>query len=150
MMAPSRRRQAYPHLHHHVFPKKYRVGETTLDESRGSHAIGSSPGMREPAHRRRTGCHESAAPGLIWHMDEPTADPALITAYLVCPRGSEGKPRCCFSGGGRRERTFLPGYRKYLSRTITGHRNLVGCLPQPAVLTEGTLAALPKLARGRF
>ena len=23
-------------------------------------------------------------PKLIWHMDEPTADPAIMTAYLVC------------------------------------------------------------------
>ena len=31
---------------------------------------------------------------LVWHMDEPTADPAIITAYLVCRRPARNRPSC--------------------------------------------------------
>src|SRR4029077_11782114 len=66
-----------------TFPRKYRVGETTLDD----------PDV--PARlARRLGCENQQIvvepdvadllPRLTWHMDEPTADPAIITAYLVC------------------------------------------------------------------
>ena len=66
-----------------TFPPKYRVGETALDD----------PDV--PARlARRLGCENlqivvepdvaELLPRLIWHMDEPTADPAIITAYLVC------------------------------------------------------------------
>src|SRR5262249_55465169 len=66
-----------------TFPEKYRVGEATIDD---------------PAVAQRTAAHfgcqhreimvepdvVSLLPKLIWHMDEPVADPAIITAYLVC------------------------------------------------------------------
>ena len=66
-----------------TFPQKYRVGETALDD----------PNV--PARlAQRLGCENQQIvvepdvadllPKLIWHMDEPTADPAIIPAYLVC------------------------------------------------------------------
>ena len=66
-----------------TFPEKYRVGETTIDD----------PGVPRRL-ARKLGCehHEIVVepdvvgllPNLTWHMDEPTADPAIIAAYLVC------------------------------------------------------------------
>src|SRR6266568_9063588 len=63
-----------------TFPEKYRKGENTLDD----------PGV--PARlARKLGCENqqivvepdvtNLLPKLCWQMDEPTADPALITAY---------------------------------------------------------------------
>jgi asparagine synthetase B (glutamine-hydrolysing) len=66
-----------------TFPNKYRVGETTLDDPEVATRLA-----------RHLGCENQRIvvepdvtdllPRLVWHMDEPTADPAIITAYLVC------------------------------------------------------------------
>src|SRR5258708_930962 len=66
-----------------TFPRKYRVGETTLDDPEVATRLA-----------RHLGCENNRIvvepdvtdllPRLLWHMDEPTADPAIITAYLVC------------------------------------------------------------------
>jgi len=49
-------------------------------------------------------------PKLIWHMDEPVADPAIITAFLVC-REARRTVTVLLSGIGGDE--LLAGYRKY-------------------------------------
>ena len=49
-------------------------------------------------------------PKLIWHMDEPTADPAIIPAYLVC-REARKDATVLLSGVGGDE--LFAGYRKY-------------------------------------
>jgi asparagine synthase (glutamine-hydrolysing) len=49
-------------------------------------------------------------PRLVWHMDEPTADPAIITAYLVC-RAARENATVLLSGVGGDE--LFAGYRKY-------------------------------------
>jgi asparagine synthase (glutamine-hydrolysing) len=82
-----------------TFPSKYRVGETTIDDP------------RVPARlARRLGCDNEQIvvepdvadllPRLTWHMDEPTADPALITAFLVC-REARKQATVLLSGGWR-------------------------------------------------
>jgi asparagine synthase (glutamine-hydrolysing) len=92
-----------------TFPDKYRVGETTLDD----------PGV--PARlARRLGCENqqivvepdvaSLLPHLTWHMDEPTADPAIIAAYLVC-REARKQATVLLSGVGGDE--LFAGYRKH-------------------------------------
>ena len=94
-----------------TFPKKYRIGETTIDD---------------PAVPRRfaqkLGCehHEivvepdvaNLLPELTWHMDEPTADPAIITAYLVC-REARKQATVLLSGVGGDE--LFAGYRKHIA-----------------------------------
>ncbi len=92
-----------------TFPKKYRVGETTLDDpevaTRLSRQLGSD--------NHRIVVEPDVAdllPRLIWHMDEPTADPALITAYLVC-REARKNATVLLSGVGGDE--LFAGYRKY-------------------------------------
>ena len=92
-----------------TFPSSYRVGESILDD---------------PAVARRTaerfGCdhHEievepqvaDLLPDLVWHMDEPTADPAIIASYLVC-REARGSATVMLSGVGGDE--IFAGYRKH-------------------------------------
>ena len=66
-----------------TFPEKYRVGETTIDDPAVPQRLARSLGCEH---------HEivvepdvvNLLPNSTWHMDEPTADPAIITAYLVC------------------------------------------------------------------
>src|SRR5215472_9541039 len=94
-----------------TFPPKYRVGETTIDD----------PGV--PARlARRLHCENEQIvvepdvaellPRLTWHMDEPTADPALITAYLVC-REARKQATVLLSGVGGDE--LFAGYRKHIA-----------------------------------
>jgi asparagine synthase (glutamine-hydrolysing) len=92
-----------------TFPSKYRIGETTLDD----------PGV--PARlARRLGCENQQIvvepdvaellPKLTWHLDEPTADPAIIPAYLVC-REARKQATVLLSGVGGDE--LFAGYRKH-------------------------------------
>src|SRR3984885_1524510 len=94
-----------------TFPDSYRVGETTLDDP-------------DVAARfaRRLGCENhrivvepdvaNLLPKLIWHMDEPTADPAIIASYLVC-REARKHATVLLSGVGGDE--LLAGYRKHVA-----------------------------------
>jgi asparagine synthase (glutamine-hydrolysing) len=94
-----------------TFPPKYRVGENTLDDP------------EVPARlARHLGCENQRIvvepdvtdllPRLIWHMDEPTADPAIITAYLVC-REARKQATVLLSGVGGDE--LFAGYRKHVA-----------------------------------
>ena len=99
-----------------TFPRKYRVGETTLDDP------------HVPARlARRLGCDNQQIvvepdvadllPRLTWHMDEPTADPAIITAYLVC-REARKQATVLLSGVGGDE--LFAGYRKHVAHRWAG------------------------------
>ncbi|MGB9488864.1 MAG: asparagine synthase (glutamine-hydrolyzing), partial [Terriglobales bacterium] len=90
-----------------TFPEKYRVGETTIDDPAVARRLA-----------RKLGCdhHEIVVepdvvkllPELTWHMDEPTADPAIIAAYLVC-REARNQATVLLSGVGGDE--LFAGYR---------------------------------------
>ncbi len=95
-----------------TFPEKYRVGESTLDDP------------TVPARlARHLGCENQQIvvepdvadllPRLTWHMDEPTADPAIITAYLVCREARE-HATVLLSGVGGDE--LFAGYRKHIAQ----------------------------------
>jgi asparagine synthase (glutamine-hydrolysing) len=108
-----------------TFPQKYRVGETTLDD----------PGV--PARlARQLGCENQQIvvepdvadllPRLTWHMDEPTADPAIIAAYLVC-REARKQATVLLSGVGGDE--LFAGYRKHVAhRWAGGYQKIPGRL----------------------
>jgi asparagine synthase (glutamine-hydrolysing) len=94
-----------------TFPEKYRVGENTLDD----------PAV--PARLcRRLGCENhqivvepdvaDLLPKIAWHMDDPTADPAIIAAYLVCREASKSST-VLLSGVGGDE--LFAGYRKHVA-----------------------------------
>ncbi len=120
-----------------TFPPKYRVGETTLDDPNVPARL---------AHR--LGCEHHCLviepdvvdllPRLAWHMDEPTADPAIIAAYLVC-REARQNATVLLSGVGGDE--LFAGYRKHVGHywAQAYHR-----LPFSARrLFERTIANLP-------
>jgi asparagine synthase (glutamine-hydrolysing) len=122
-----------------TFPRKYRVGETTLDDPEVATRLA-----------RHLGCENQRIvvkpdvtdllPRLIWHMDEPTADPAIITAYLVC-REARKQATVLLSGVGGDE--LFAGYRKH-----SAHYWAESYAKVPAAarhLAERALSAMPSL-----
>jgi asparagine synthase (glutamine-hydrolysing) len=122
-----------------TFPRRYRVGETTLDDPEVATRLA-----------RHLGCKNQRIvvepdvidllPRLVWHMDEPTADPAIITAYLVC-REARKQATVLLSGVGGDE--LFAGYRKHVAHywaQAYGHIPAAG-----RRAAEAGLAALPSL-----
>src|SRR5713226_1845964 len=127
-----------------TFPQKYRVGETTLDD----------PGV--PARlARHLGCENQQIvaepnvvdllPRLTWHMDEPTADPAIITAYLVC-RQARKQVTVLLSGVGGDE--LFAGYRKHAAHAWAEEYRRVPGFARSAA--ERALLGLPSLRGTRM
>ena len=122
-----------------TFPEKYRVGETTIDD----------PGVPQRL-ARKLGCehHEIVVepdvigllPNLTWHMDEPTADPAIITAYLVC-REARKQATVLLSGVGGDE--IFAGYRKHAAHTWAEEYQRVPAFARSFM--ERSLSGLPSL-----
>jgi asparagine synthase (glutamine-hydrolysing) len=122
-----------------TFPRKYRVGETTLDD----------PDV--PARlARQLGCENQQIvvepdvagllPRLTWHMDEPTADPAIITAYLVCREARE-QATVLLSGVGGDE--LFAGYRKHAAhRWASAYHRMPGFIRRGL---EASLDVLPSM-----
>ena len=54
-------------------------------------------------------------PKLVWHLDEPVADPAAITTYLICSAAGE-RLKVILSGMGGDE--VFAGYPRYLAAQI--------------------------------
>jgi asparagine synthase (glutamine-hydrolysing) len=122
-----------------TFPEKYRVGETTIDD----------PAVPQRLARKLDCEHHeivvepdvvSLLPKLTWHMDEPTADPAIITAYLVC-REARQQATVLLSGVGGDE--LFAGYRKHAAHSwAEEYRRVPGFVRSAA---ESALLALPSL-----
>jgi asparagine synthase (glutamine-hydrolysing) len=123
-----------------TFPEKYRKGEVTIDD---------------PAVARRTAAHfgcqhreivvepdvASLLPDLTWHMDEPVADPAIITAYLVC-REARKDVTVLLSGVGGDE--LFAGYRKHRAHFLAaGYRRVPS--PLRRFLIEPAVQSLPAM-----
>ena len=122
-----------------TFPENYRVGETAIDD----------PGVPRRL-ARKLGCehHEivvepdvtNLLPSLTWHMDEPTADPAIITAYLVC-REARKNVTVLLSGVGGDE--IFAGYRKHVAHAwAQEYRRIPGFARAAA---EYALLSLPSM-----
>jgi asparagine synthase (glutamine-hydrolysing) len=127
-----------------TFPEKYRVGETTIDD----------PGVPQRL-ARKLGCEHHAIvvepdvvdllPSLTWHMDEPTADPAIITAYLVC-REARKQATVLLSGVGGDE--IFAGYRKHVAQGWAEEYRRVPSFARSAA--ERALLGLPSLRGTRM
>ncbi len=92
-----------------TFPEKYRVGENALDDP----AVATRTADRLGVQNQRIEVDPDVTellPHLVWHMDEPTADPAIITAYIVC-RAARESATVLLSGVGGDE--LFAGYRKH-------------------------------------
>lgn len=126
-----------------AFPPKYRKGELTLDDT-------------EVARRTAQyfGCEHTEIvvepdvvqllPKLIWHMDEPVADPACITAFLV-NREARQTVTVMLSGVGGDE--IFAGYRKYRAHELAkGYRRIpapMRHLLEPRVLSLPSMPGTP-------
>jgi asparagine synthase (glutamine-hydrolysing) len=122
-----------------TFPRQYRVGETTLDDPDVATRLASHLGCE---NQRIVVDPDVTAllPRLVWHMDEPTADPALITAYLVC-REARKESTVLLSGVGGDE--LFAGYRKHAAHYWA---QIYGRVPfGPRRFAESAVAALPNL-----
>ena len=139
-----------------TFPKKYRVGETTLDDPEVASRLARLLGCENQRIVVEPDVTE-LLPRLIWHMDEPAADPAIITAYLVC-REARKQATVLLSGVGGDE--LFAGYRKHIAqrwaqtyrRTPTFSRHLfetaVSALPGlRGTALKGTVRLAKKMAR---
>jgi len=122
-----------------TFPRKYRVGETTLDDPEVATRLARQLGCENQRIVVEPDVME-LLPRLVWHMDEPTADPAIIPAYLVC-REARKQATVLLSGVGGDE--LFAGYRKHVA-----HYWAQAYAKTPSVvrgLAEAALAALPSL-----
>jgi asparagine synthase (glutamine-hydrolysing) len=68
-------------------------------------------------------------PKLVWHMDEPVADPACITTYLICSTASE-RLKVILSGMGADE--VFAGYPRYLAARLAHAADIVPRRPRAA------------------
>ena len=127
-----------------TFPEKYRVGETTIDDPAVPRRLAQKLGCEH---------HEIVVepdvvgllPGLIWHMDEPTADPAIITAYLVC-REARKQATVMLSGVGGDE--LFAGYRKHAAHGWAQEYRRIPAFARSGA--ERALAALPGFRGSRM
>ncbi|MCS6885918.1 MAG: asparagine synthase (glutamine-hydrolyzing) [Acidobacteriota bacterium] len=79
-------------------------------------------------------------PRLVWHLDEPIADPAVISSYLIC-KAARGSLTVMLSGMGGDE--VFAGYPRHLAVRLAQIYNL---LPGAATLVKWLPASVP----GRF
>jgi len=127
-----------------TFPEKYRVGETTIDDPAVPRCLAQKLGCEH---------HEIVVepdvvgllPSLTWHMDEPTADPAIIAAYLVC-REARKQATVLLSGVGGDE--IFAGYRKHVAHAWAEEYRRVPYFARSAA--ERALLGLPSLRGTRL
>ena len=92
-----------------TYPPKHRVGENALDNPDVPACLASRLGFENQQIMVEPDV-AGLLPRLIWHMDEPVADPAIIAAYLVC-REARKQTTVLLSGVGGDE--LFAGYRKH-------------------------------------
>src|SRR5882724_7104451 len=140
-----------------TFPKKYRVRENTLDDPEVPARLAKHLGCEN--HRIEVEPDVAdLLPRLTWHMDEPTADPAIITAYLVC-REARKQATVLLSGVGGDE--LFAGYRKHVAHywaqayrkmpSVARHLFEKSLLALPGFrgsAIKGTIRLAKKMARG--
>ena len=127
------------------FPERYRRGELTLDDV--------TVARRTAQH---FGCEHTEIlvepnvvdllPKLVWHMDEPVADPALIAAYLVS-REARKTVTVLLSGVGGDE--LFAGYRKYRAHYLAAYYRRLPALVRKGLI-EPMIGALPAFRGTRF
>ncbi len=85
-------------------------------------------------------------PKLVWHMDEPIADPACISTYLICAAARK-RLTVILSGMGGDE--IFAGYPRHLAADI-GRLADCGAASRPAAIRRGLTARLTLGRPGRM
>lgn len=81
-------------------------------------------------------------PKLVYHLDEPVADPAVMTSYLIC-RAAREKLTVLLSGMGGDE--VFAGYPRHLAVKLAEYYNVI-----PSFISRPLVAAMPGARPGRF
>jgi asparagine synthase (glutamine-hydrolysing) len=81
-------------------------------------------------------------PKLVYHMDEPVADPAIITSYLIC-RSARERLTVLLSGMGGDE--VFAGYPRHAAVKVAEAYNMI-----PSFLSRPVVDALPGGRPGRL
>ena len=105
---------------------------------------------RDVGARFKTDYHETffepkvmeLLPKLVYHLDEPVADPAVITSYLICKAAREHLT-VLLSGMGGDE--VFAGYPRHIAVRLAEAYNLI-----PSFLSRPLVAAMPASVPGRF
>lgn len=128
-----------------TFADKYRVGESTLDDP----AVAARTAAAFGAQHQQIVVDPDVVgmlPKLVWHMDEPVGDPAVITAFLVC-RDARPHVTVLLSGVGGDE--LFGGYRKYQAHYLAAKYQRLPKLIRTGLI-EPIAAALPSMRGTRF
>lgn len=123
-----------------AFPKKYRIGDLTLDDTEVARRTADHFGCEHTEIVVEPDVAD-LLPKLAWHMDEPTADPAIIMAYLV-NREARKTVTVLLSGVGGDE--IFAGYRKYVAHGLAQRYQRIPQLLRRAIL-EPLALSLPSL-----
>jgi len=79
-----------------------------------------------------------ALPKVVWHLDEPIADPAALSSYRIC-EAARGELTVLLSGMGGDE--LFGGYPRYVATVLAGYARAI---PRPVRLAlAATTAAIP-------
>ncbi len=121
--------------------KTYSIG---FDSGKAASLYNELPYAKAVAERYKTDHHEilvrpdvvDLLPKLIWHLDEPVADSAFITTYLIA-KFARQDVTVILSGVGGDE--LFGGYRRYLGEYYGAKYNLI-----PKFLRSGLLAPIAK------
>ncbi|MGQ9805431.1 MAG: asparagine synthase (glutamine-hydrolyzing) [Chlorobiales bacterium] len=84
-------------------------------------------------------------PKIIYHLDEPIADPASINTYLICKMAKESGTTVMLSGMGADE--LFSGYRKHLSVKIASTYKQIPSVLRSKII-EPIVEALPVAGKG--
>ena len=116
-----------------TFPERHRVGERTLDDPAVARRVARRFGTLHREIVVEPGVVE-LLPRLVWQMDEPVADPAVIAAHLVC-REARPDVKVLLSGVGGDE--LFAGYRKHAAFRLAARYRMI-----PRSLRRGVVEPL--------
>jgi asparagine synthase (glutamine-hydrolysing) len=121
-----------------AFPAHRLAGEITLDDPQVAARTADHFGCRH-THILVEPDVVSLLPKVVWHMDEPVADPATIAAYLVA-REARKEVTVLLSGVGGDE--LFAGYRKYRAHFLASRYQKLPAFFRSGIL-EPLILALP-------
>lgn len=123
-----------------TFPAKYRRGEIAMDDPKVAERTAKHFGCNHQEIEVEPDV-ATLLPELIWHMDEPICDPALIMAYLVSEAASKDV-KVMLSGVGGDE--LFGGYRKYQAQKIADNYRKIPKFLRKRVI-EPLVDAMPSM-----
>jgi asparagine synthase (glutamine-hydrolysing) len=122
------------------FPRSYCKGEVMLDDISVARRTAKAFGCNHTEILVEPDV-VNLLPKLIYHMDEPTADPQIIVSYLVCKEARK-QVTVLLSGVGGDE--IFGGYRKYRAHHLARqYRRIPSWIRR--YLLEPTVRALPSM-----